>query len=794
MERGVFFRMHILSKIPLVLIAFFAAMACVTAAERTAEAIPITENPVLDGCLNEACWQLGEWQSSFSMIPDRSEPVGGIRFKVLNNPRGLWFGIVVSDAKVVAQPRPHGGVVWQDDSIEILLAPVAEFPEDRNVREIAHFIVNAAGSRYEDFLTGGVADTRWSPAWQAAAQRSAEGYTMEVFLPFSAFSDRGLRSGDWRLNLLRVDKGRSVTLLSAWNSASSPADSDHFGRLTNVACDSRRFQAALDQAVFRRAVRNGNTRTELELVFNPMPEGRYEAAAAIHAPDGRFTSLERVRASADSSGRLHALLPAAFSESGICRVRIALFDERGKIFDQIREIPAQLAPLSLTLRHPVYRNTLYATEPDRTLEADLRINLPEQVRRSSRLEIILRDGEGKIRQQERIAAPPAEYHYRYNAAGLAPGRVKLEFRLPGVPGAALIHTIAIAARQPGNEVYLGRNGNLRIDGKPFFIRGFMGAHRNFDDMKHAACNTVHFYTLNRAEIPEIRARLDECRRQGMHAVFSPFHKTSVGFWGVNHSGKKTPSLKFSDAEVARMRAMVNAVKDHPALLGWYLYDEPRGSEWTAELRRMYTLLCELDPAHPVFGCDNGADGCIGKRDACDITVLDLYLNPILNGPPKRPPSMILAAVERIARNLGPGKMLVYAPQAFDVDSFMPAGTVRKSRPPTYEECAAAVFGALAAGARGILAYKIGNPDVVGNPAQRHPNAGVYADPELKKAFLEIIMPKLQEQESFFLTPGEAAPSRGGVRRLTRILPDGTCQTLSVSENPPYEIEFTSGKK
>ncbi len=787
-------------KISLLLVVFslFAATIITASAaerERVAPAIQIDENPVLDGRMNEACWQSGEWQTQFLKVPDRTAPAGEIRFKVLNNARGLWFGIAVADESVIARPRPHGEAVWHDDAVEILLAPVAEFPADRNVREIAHFIVNAAGAQYEDYMIGGVADSQWHPDWRCAAQRTQDGYTLEVFIPFSALSDRQLRSGDWRLNIFRVDKGGPANILSAWNFAQSPADGDHFGRLTGVACDARRFHALPDRASFRRAVHAGSTRTELAVAFSAAPNCEYDIAAAIHAPDGRFIALERARAVAGHDGRLQTVLPADFTESGRCQVRLALFDPQGKVFDRRLEIPAELAPLALTVSHPVYRNTLYASERDRTLELDLRINLPEPDRQRSTLEIVLRDADGQIQKQQRVAAPPAEYRYRGDVAGLAPGRIQVEFRIPEVPGAELIHAITIAAAQSaGSEVYIGRDGNLRLNGQPFLIRGFMGAHQNFDDMEKAHCNTVHFYTLNRAEIPEIRARLDECRRRGMYAIFSPFHKTSAGFWGVNHYGEKTPALKFSDAEIARMRTMVNAVKDHPALLGWYLYDEPRGSEWTAELRKMYALLCELDPAHPVFGCDNGSDGCIGKRDACDIAVLDLYLNPTLNGGPARSVAMILAAVERTARNLGPGKLLVYAPQAFDVDSFMAQDFTRIHRPPRPDESCATVFGALAAGARGILAYKIGNPDAARNPAVRHSNAGIYADAELKKAFLEIIMPRLREQETFFLAPGTAEPSRNGVRQWIGRCPDGTQKVLSVGENPPYKIEFASEKK
>ena len=44
------------------------------------------------------------------------------------------------------------------------------------------------------------------------------------------------------------------------------------------------------------------------------------------------------------------------------------------------------------------------------------------------------------------------------------------------------------------------------------------------------------------------------------------------------------------------------VKDRPALLGYYLFDEPypgRPNQAPADLKRGYDILCDEDPFHPV---------------------------------------------------------------------------------------------------------------------------------------------------------------------------------------------------
>ena len=121
---------------------------------------------------------------------------------------------------------------------------------------------------------------------------------------------------------------------------------------------------------------------------------------------------------------------------------------------------------------------------------------------------------------------------------------------------------------------------------------------------------------------------------------------------------------------------------------------------------------------------------------------------------------------------------------------MPQDFVRKHRPPSAEESAATVFGSLAAGARGILAYKIGNKALV-KPGVRHSNAGIYADEVLRKTYLEYIMPTLAREEAFFLATGKNLPAGDGKRIMVRTMPDGAVRSMKVDEKKNYSIEFNN---
>ena len=133
----------------LVFLSFFCLLGNISAACRSVETVAITSEPSLDGKLDEPCWQSGDWQKNFSMCSDGSAAGEATSFKILNSPRGLWIGIKAQDRKLISSMRKLDDPVWHDDSVEIMIAPVAQFASDKNVREAAHFIINAHGCKYD---------------------------------------------------------------------------------------------------------------------------------------------------------------------------------------------------------------------------------------------------------------------------------------------------------------------------------------------------------------------------------------------------------------------------------------------------------------------------------------------------------------------------------------------------------------------------------------------------------------------------------------------------------------------
>ncbi len=107
-------------------------------------------------------------------------------------------------------------------------------------------------------------------------------------------------------------------------------------------------------------------------------------------------------------------------------------------------------------------------------------------------------------------------------------------------------------------------------------------------------------------------RLDVAQEAGMYATITLF----------NHEDIRDPEVYQHVVDV------INMVKDHPALIGWYLWEEPKFSEASYDLQENIRigakLIRDMDPKHPIFGVVSQPlhAGELGKF--CDILDMDIY--------------------------------------------------------------------------------------------------------------------------------------------------------------------------
>lgn len=217
-----------------------------------------------------------------------------------------------------------------------------------------------------------------------------------------------------------------------------------------------------------------------------------------------------------------------------------------------------------------------------------------------------------------------------------------------------------------------------------------------------------------------------------------------------------------------LREEIEAFRDHPALLCYYLADEPElGWASPEDCELAYRRVKELDPWHPVTMVFCVAEAAAKYAAGMDVVMTDPY--PIPNGPATR----VVDFCERIRGDLADALPLWIVPQAFGGGEGWP-------REPSRQEERLMTYLALIHGARGVQ-YFIRRPPAV------NPNSPDLWS-ECRRLMLELsqLTPALASAE-------EAPPVTCSASQvhLAALKERGAVTVLAANvENRPLSVEFT----
>jgi hypothetical protein len=141
-----------------------------------------------------------------------------------------------------------------------------------------------------------------------------------------------------------------------------------------------------------------------------------------------------------------------------------------------------------------------------------------------------------------------------------------------------------------SKVAFNNEGVVLVDDKPFFPIG------------------VFTYDIT----PEVLAELREVQANTVLNGFRPEQLDLLHEHGLMAVCPPAPEW-------------VKAAKEHPALLAWYLTDEPENRNVTPEAeQKNYSNLKAQDANHPIGLCHTSFEALTKYKDACDFTMTDIY--------------------------------------------------------------------------------------------------------------------------------------------------------------------------
>jgi hypothetical protein len=183
---------------------------------------------------------------------------------------------------------------------------------------------------------------------------------------------------------------------------------------------------------------------------------------------------------------------------------------------------------------------------------------------------------------------------------------------------------------------------------------------------------------------ERKAYMDRCAMLGL--------KVHYNLLSVSGGGGVNSNLDGISEEEKRERLIneILAFRDHPALLAWYISDEPNGNKIPPEdLEMVYKTVKETDPWHPVSVVFMAPFlSSIKYAEALDIVMADPY--PV----PNSPVGQVGRITSQLCSEFRGSKLVWIVPQAF-------GGGEWWSREPTIQELRSMTYQAIINGATGI---------------------------------------------------------------------------------------------
>lgn len=251
--------------------------------------------------------------------------------------------------------------------------------------------------------------------------------------------------------------------------------------------------------------------------------------------------------------------------------------------------------------------------------------------------------------------------------------------------------------------YVDRSNNLMVNGKPFFPLGWYTNTKEqyLDEVADSPFNCLLAYGTNHVRKDDMLKFLDRMHAHGLKLIYclNDVYPTATYF-----EQKSWEGINGNDAIA---HAVVEAYRDHPAILAWYLNDE-LPHRLVPQLEDYYQRVKTLDPRHPCFIVLCNRSEFRYFPTTTDILGVDPY--PI----PKDPVTRVSGFADEARKAMGGVKPVWLVPQAFawyqynsenkDRGHIPTEEELRTGRAPTYEEGRCMTYLALIHGAKGLIYY------------------------------------------------------------------------------------------
>ena len=316
------------------------------------------------------------------------------------------------------------------------------------------------------------------------------------------------------------------------------------------------------------------------------------------------------------------------------------------------------------------------------------IHVPEK-QAASRLEAFFRwkDAGGNPVRRPAGRFLPDEASLSLDVADFAFGRqdVTCELLADGkVIGSASTPFTRVTAL-PRRNVWIDRHGRCIVNGEPFFP---LGMYWNPNERQMAAYTNGPFNCVVHYEMMTPRS-LDFCRAHGLMSLSAIDRKLWKAACDTSKPDGVGPAKE-------RLVQAIAAIKDHPALLGWYVGDEVDIGSVRSQIK-LNAFISEQDPGHPTYAVQDRTYDLRRFLPTADVIGLDPY--PVAH----KPVRMVTDFMREGRKALFGARPFWSVPQAFSWQWYR-AEAKDVERCPTLAEMRSMNWQHIANGANGLFSF------------------------------------------------------------------------------------------
>ena len=197
-----------------------------------ARAVRTSEPISLDGRLDESIWSAAPPIRDFTQLdPEEGAPASQpTEVRIAYDDESLYVGALLHDSgAIITRLARRDASLAESDVFVVVLDSYHDH------RTAYRFATNPSGMKQDELISSGGSDSGWDPVWDVSTERTAQGWTAEMRIPFSQLRFPRDVEQTWGLQLERIIQRNQENALFAFTSKLERSGVQRYGHLDGIS-------------------------------------------------------------------------------------------------------------------------------------------------------------------------------------------------------------------------------------------------------------------------------------------------------------------------------------------------------------------------------------------------------------------------------------------------------------------------------------------------------------------------------------------------------------------------------